>query len=736
MLFEDSEEYKIIKSHDENAALEILNLCSTNGNILSDKTIELIHKLKMDYIFFNFEINLQESKNPEIQKIHNLISKMFTYTPSCKDYFERLHNFLNIMNNNFEKINIFLLINSHTITINNTYGYTNVSDFYHCHSISNCNYLQKTVNNTEFLIKIEYYNILGHACFYDNIDVIIWCLKHYKNWINDCDKTNIDILIKIIFEKDNNKILNCFYTYRQIIEQFAYLFETDYILKIFIDACIYNKLNIVKWIYDKYKYSCNKYGCEYFNDNINVNTQNDLLLDWFQTIIPHISVNIESIIYACKNGYINILDWLLKHKFYCSFYSDIVIKETCISLQFKVLEWLNTNFNKKPIITDDIIKTIIQNNKYPCRWEPSNTDNTLPKKTFEFFKWCVENNNLLLTLSKEFKDNLFNDAINYNLSELAQYLRTLQFNEELNTESIQKCTCWINIQNYMWLLDSDKHKTNNELLMCVFSAAMAVQNYGETRKKILEWFDKNQTCVLNFTESYFVKLFNSIRLRFGPTETISFLNLLKKYVLNFNELFMKKTHLYYYVRPSTGIILDWFKNNTDWNCKFEDEYVMDNDKYIIEILDWFSKNSNSPIIFNEFLTGYCCINGNLEFIKWFNKNPKHLLKYNFDTIIIGTKYDKTEILDWFHENSPTHIKFDFNVLIDCIKFNKINTYNWYIKHLSTYPFDKNSVKNISIIVDYEKSDVFNRCIGNPDTEWMLSTVSCEIINKCEHPVLH
>lgn len=692
---------------------EILNI--GKNRVLSSETIELAHILKKDHLFLIFDIDVSVSQNTEIIEVGNILKNLKTFNYNSSEYTNNLHKFLNIIDNDFDKISVLTLLNYgknnkkiKEISISNSYGYVNVMDFYLAAS------KQKATDINNHVDIIINYDVLKHACKDGHIEIIKWCYLHYKGWF-----TITKGLFEILCDFQHIDILDWYY--ENIMNKNKK--DNNYELEIQVaSACYDNKLQLLNWLHTKL-------GSEYFLDKRFIDSTciagHSMILDWFYKNIPGCAITIDCINYASKFGQIKILDWYHKNKYYHYICSDEILETACINLKINVLEWFKDNYNVTPKITDKILMEIIKIHNYS------------DKNIKQFIQWA--NDNCKFVLTPMFKYNLIDFVLQYKCTITAQYLLDLKFEDNISPHTLSHFISFNKIIDNMWLFNCKSIITNEHCLGVLYAGAY-------DNPTILNWFDNNHG-MIKLDNHVFCNLFSNYRLLYDFAEPfssernkyfISKLNILKKYISNFDQLIMENPTDFYLKRTSCEI-LDWFKNNTSWNCKPTDTFFMhnmptnrSNPENLIHILNWFSTNSDTQIIFNEKLFNSFCEFGYSDIIiEWFDKNPKHIFKYDKNTLSKTLKAGDTYLINWLDKHNPALIDFDYNIFVHCIKNNYINVLEWFDKHLTKYPLNPITIFETCVELNDSSKNAISWCENNESMKWMLNTISTRRPVKCK-----
>lgn len=209
-----------------------------NNNKISNECIDLIHYLDLDYLLWNYQVNLDNSTNFKIQILNNIIKNIIYYINDEFKY-DAINELLNYFHNSEYLINIDKYITLHKVAF---YNQINILKWLGVNKqeliINNIKLPQNMLWYDDIIVKTD--TIITTAIERNNIDIL--------NWINNyCIQHNIIFPYKIEFLHlasyfGNIRVIEWIHTF--CLEN-NIKFEYDYIC--ILRAVMQNHYCVIKW---------------------------------------------------------------------------------------------------------------------------------------------------------------------------------------------------------------------------------------------------------------------------------------------------------------------------------------------------------------------------------------------------------------------------------------------------------------------------------------------------------
>lgn len=409
-------EYIFEIPYDEKNIQELVNLSGKNN--ISNKTIDLIHYLDLDYLFWNYKVNLDETEINIIQELNNIIKNIKYYINEYHKYYS-INELLKYFNNDFENIehiNEFCCIDGAS-----RYQHINILRWFSCYYEKTniiCDYddgIQNAGRNNDIDIlkwfidyseltncEFKYWDNYHSAIDFFALECNIDALEIFKNY---CIKKNIEFKYKVwaicwAAREGHINVLNWFAENRHIFG-FIYDNEKDFehgysgdwwewrddddgqdgYITLVNFASVGGQEEVLNWFYDyckktgtKFKYSGDgfEYAVKYNHKNI---------IEWFR---KKPEFNLVCYFYNILNGlckqenvencmyFLNVLLELSEQYDTDLFLHDNQIGLLCMNERFDILEWFNDYYekhNKTLMITIWVLeKAVISGNVNMINW--------------------------------------------------------------------------------------------------------------------------------------------------------------------------------------------------------------------------------------------------------------------------------------------------------------------------------------------------------------------------------
>lgn len=327
--------------YSKNSIQELQNI-HLNSKI-SDECIELINYLDLNYLLWNYEVNLDNSLNLTIQILNNIIKNIKFY---INEYFkhEAIQELLLLFHNNNVLNNIDNYITIEDAVIN---GYIDVINWYN-------NKKQVIIKNGlvnidwssgSFLNKTKN-NLIYCAIKKGNIKTLDW-IYNYCNQNNICFNYDIEC-IKIVARFGHIEMLKWFqnYCYETNLQ---FINSCDSMYNIIKIASCFGRTEVLDWCLQY----CNKYNIDFCYDEKTFIFINDkcciLALNWFINYSKQYKRLFNFLSYTISNcahyGWIDVIEWI--NNYYLSINTKIsqeevfnIINNASYSNKINILEWI------------------------------------------------------------------------------------------------------------------------------------------------------------------------------------------------------------------------------------------------------------------------------------------------------------------------------------------------------------------------------------------------------------